>query len=421
MSTTILEALQELETSRTIGKYTQKSLKERNTAYLNESLKRKKKVSERVDSPVKEAILADLWEQVYASLTDCGDDRTYLALGKLRGNNKYAPEEVTVPKREWNDGISVISVQSDDLDWAKHIAEVYGLTSEEHEGQLDIFVPFGEEVRYDLIVPAWREKIKKSIDRVNRANESYKRRPARIRRANESYKSRLPRIDRARRLKESVESSMPVNVLSEREIIDYIRDIPASAPGRPPKFFKLGYISEITANSVASKYRGGRGSSAETPKVRVFKCTEYSQLYTGADWRNTNATKTADKILGTERHTGERTGFRFDREGEEADLVNKIGKYMDGSKCLQAYIGNGSRQKVRYYISLNDEDLREASLDEIVQYCTPAVAAKLTGPRVYKPAGQDAAGNDVYDKPINRFKLSGIYMLGNLGHPLINH
>lgn len=171
MSTTILEALQELETSKTISKYTNRSLKERKTAYLNESLKRNKKVNERVDAPVKEAILADLWEQVYASLTDCGDDRAYLALGKLRGNNKYSPEEVTVPKREWKDGISVISVESDDLDWAKHIAEVYGLKSEEHEGQLDIFVPFEEEVRYDLIVPAWREKIKKSIERANKSVE----------------------------------------------------------------------------------------------------------------------------------------------------------------------------------------------------------------------------------------------------------
>ena len=171
MSTTILEALRELETSKTISKYTNRSLKERKIAYLNESLKRKKKVSERVNAPIKEAILADLWEQVYCSLTDGGVNAVYQALGDLNGKNKYSSEEVTVPKREWKDEISVISIESDDLNWAKHIAEVYGLKSEEHEGQLDIFVPFEEGVRYDLIVPAWREKIKKSIERANKSVE----------------------------------------------------------------------------------------------------------------------------------------------------------------------------------------------------------------------------------------------------------
>ena len=153
MSTTILEALQELETSKTIGKYTQKSLKERNTAYLNESLKRARvrKVSESATkrAPVneslrrnrvtneqagpakKEAIIADLWEQVYCSLTDGGVNAIYQALGDLNGKNKYGIHSVKSRYDENDPDGSIITVKSRDLDWARYIAKVYGLKSKE--------------------------------------------------------------------------------------------------------------------------------------------------------------------------------------------------------------------------------------------------------------------------------------------------
>ena len=216
-------------------------------------------------------------------------------------------------------------------------------------------------------------------------------------------------------LKEDVNSSLPTQTLPVNEVKDYILNIPEATPNKPPVFFKLGYIKELN-REIPSKYRGGRGSEGE-PFVRIFKCTEYSKLYTGADWKATNATKAADKILGKERHTGEKTGFSF--QGEDS-VANRIGKYQDGSEALQAYIADDSRQKVKFFISLNDEDLKEASRDEVAKYLTPVMAAKVLNPgSARKAAGVDAEGNEVFDKPINRFKLNNIYMIGNLGNSII--
>ena len=215
-------------------------------------------------------------------------------------------------------------------------------------------------------------------------------------------------------LNEDVESSMPTQPLSVDQVKDYILNIPEASANRPPVFFKLGYVRELT-NEIPSKYRGGRGS-ADQPKVRIFKFTEYSKLYTGADWKGTNATKQADKILGNERHTGERTGFSF--AGDDA-VANRIGTYRDGSEALQAYIADDSKQKVKFFISINDADLTEATKEEVAEYLTGAAAAKLLSGSSKTAAGYDDAGNAVYDKPINRFKLNNIYMIGNLGYSIM--
>lgn len=217
-------------------------------------------------------------------------------------------------------------------------------------------------------------------------------------------------------LTEDVASSMPVTILPASQIKDFLKTLPPinAEDKRPPRFFKLGYIKEVI-NEIASKYRGGRGSAGE-PKVRIFKCIEYSSLYTGFPWYNTNATKAADKELGTARHTGEKTGFAHDAAVE---FKNKVGVYPDGSEALQAYITDGSKQKVKWFISLDDEDLREVQKADIAPYLTPAQAEKVLNPSTArKPAGFDAQGNAINDKAINRFKLSGIYMIGNLGKPL---
>lgn len=215
-------------------------------------------------------------------------------------------------------------------------------------------------------------------------------------------------------LDEDFNSSLPVQALNPQEVRYFIERIPAADPAKPPVFFRLGYMKELT-KEIAAKFRGGRGS-ADQPRVRIVKCTEYSKLYTGVDWRETNATKAADKILGKERHTGEKTGFSF---GGDSSVANRIGVYGNNREALQAYIADGSQQKVKYFISLNDEDLREASKDEIAQYLTPESAAKLSAPTTRKAAGfHPETGEAIYDKPINRFYLDQIYMIGDLGHSL---
>ena len=206
-------------------------------------------------------------------------------------------------------------------------------------------------------------------------------------------------------------NTLPVELLSETEVKDYIENIPEARPNRPPVFFKLGYIKDMDKD-IAAKYRGGRGAG-DNPKVKIVKCTEYSKLYTGVPYTATNATKKADKVLGTERHTGERSGFNFGREG---NVENRIGSYPNGKLALQAYIADSSNQKVKYFISIDDGELQEISRDEVAEYLTPAVANRVKNGSQRKAAGIDAQGNELYDKAINRFPLNGIYMIGNLGH-----
>lgn len=216
-------------------------------------------------------------------------------------------------------------------------------------------------------------------------------------------------------LEEDFNSSFPVQFLPEDQSRRFITEIPAADPSRPPHFFKLGYAKEL-GPEIPAKFRGGRGSEGN-PFVRIIKCTEYSKLYTGADWRHTNATKAADKILGTERHTGEKTGFHF---GAEDSIANRIGVYQNGKAALQAYIADNSVQKVKFFISLDNGDLHEATRDEVAQYLTPAWAGKVLNPSTARTAaGVNAeTGEAIYDKPINRFYLDRIYMIGNLGHSL---
>lgn len=232
-------------------------------------------------------------------------------------------------------------------------------------------------------------------------------------------------------LNEDLKSSFPVTALPEQEVVDYINNIPVArgiekaedgtiiAKARPTCFFKLGYFKEI---QVAAKYRGGRGSTPDDPIVRVFKAVEYNKLYTGADYENLKGVKQFRKETGTER-AGERTGFSYQGEGT---TVNKIGTYSNGDKALQAYLANNCKTKTKYFISLNDEDLREASREEVAQYLTPGEANKLLNPQarpktVEKSTDAESGEEIVVFNPqaVNRLKIANIYMIGNLGHSIV--
>lgn len=232
-------------------------------------------------------------------------------------------------------------------------------------------------------------------------------------------------------LTEDIQSSLPVQPLPENEVVNYINDIPVArgiekaedgtiiAKARPTVFFKLGYFKELA--DIASKYRGGRGSTPEDPRVRIFKAVEYNKLYTGADYENLGAVKQFRKETGIER-SGEKTGFSYQGEGT---TVNKIGQYPNGDKALQAYLANNCATKAKYFISLNDEDLKEATKEEVAQYLTPAKARDLLNP-VARPKTKEVStdaesGEEIVvfnPQNVNRLKIKNIYMIGNLGHSL---
>ena len=236
---------------------------------------------------------------------------------------------------------------------------------------------------------------------------------------------------RAKGLNEDLASTLPVHALPENEVIDYINNIPVAkgieraedgtviAKARPTCFFKLGYFKQV---EVASKFRGGRGSKPEDPIVKIFKAIEYSKLYTGADYENLKAVKQFRKETGTER-SGEKTGFAYQGEGT---TVNKIGSYPNGDKALQSYLANNCKTKTKYYISINDGDVQEATRQEVAQYLTPANANKLLNPEarpktVEKSVNAESGEEIVTFNPqaVNRLKIANIYMIGNLGHSIM--
>ena len=249
---------------------------------------------------------------------------------------------------------------------------------------------------------------------------------------NAYYKDDYSSLDnKTESLDEDLASTLPVHALPENEVVDYINNIPVAkgiekaedgtviAKARPTCFFKLGYFKQV---EVASKFRGGRGSKPGDPNVKVFKAIEYSKLYTGADYENLKAVKQFRKETGTER-SGEKTGFGYQGEGT---TVNKIGVYPNGDKALQSYLANNCKTKTKYYISINDGDVKEATREEVAQYLTPANANKLLNPEarpktVEKSVNAESGEEIVTFNPqaVNRLKIANIYMIGNLGHSIM--
>ena len=213
-----------------------------------------------------------------------------------------------------------------------------------------------------------------------------------------------------RAITETVESSMPATPLPEADIHAFVEALPVATQTRPPQPFKLGYIRELKSD-IASKYRGGRGSAGQT-QVRIFKATEYSRLFTKAAYENVASTKAYRQQTGkTASH--DVTGFRYsDAETESGNILNAIGTYPNGDLALQAYIRRDNRIKVAYYLSIDGGDLQRVNKEDILIYLTPGAVSKLEHPQAEDELPRSA-------KNCNRFKLSGIYMIGNLGHSII--
>lgn len=317
----------------------------------------------------------DLWDQVYCSLTDGGADSAYSALGVLNGANKYEVDEVGTS--DIRPGYNTIVISNPDNAWALHIADVYGLETKVSKYGTYIYVPENAPVNTEVI-----DKYRSGAD------------------AAEDDMAEDLEVE----LTEDVASSMPVSVLSHDEVYRYIENIPEATPERPPVFFQVGYIKEL-GSEILAKFRGGRGSE-DNPTVRIFKCSEMT-VYTGADYESLKATKAFRKETGKER-SGEKTGFSF--SGDTA-IVDKIGISAKGEEQLQCYVRKGTKSKSKYFISLNDEDLREASRQEVAEYLTPAQAHRLLD-------GADVAAGPEGAKVV-RLKLSGIYKIGNLGQSVM--
>lgn len=315
----------------------------------------------------KARVFTDLWDQVYCSLTDGGANSAYAALGDLNGKGLYDVYDIT--GSDVRPGYDTIIVNSSNADPALKVAEIYGLETKVIPGKaIYIYIPEGAEVRTDLL--------HKSDD---------------IEDVEESIEDEI--------LDEDFDSSLPVQPLPHDVVYDFIENVPVATSTRPPVFFPVGYMKEFS-KEIPAKFRGGRGSEGN-PYVRILKCSEMT-VYTGADYENLQATKDMRKETGKER-TGERTGFNFNADNA---VANKIGLSARGEEQLQCYIKRGTQPKAKYWISLDGEDLREATKQEVAEYLTPAHANTILNGR---------GDSEESGAKIIRLKLSNIYRIGRNG------
>ena len=189
-------------------------------------------------------------------------------------------------------------------------------------------------------------------------------------------------------LKEDVQSTIPAQPLSHDELYAAIDAV------KPGTYVNVGYLKEVTKTHLQAKFTGGRGSEGN-PLVRLFKATEiYGRI--GIDHEAIQAIKDK-RAAGIERH-----GNLYEIESE---LGNKIFKVPGtGSELLQIYPRSRSDLKARYFISLDDEDLRVATKEEVEMYCKPSAIA--------------SRGDFDPSSPM-RLNLNNIYWFGNLGHSIL--
>lgn len=205
-------------------------------------------------------------------------------------------------------------------------------------------------------------------------------------------------------LNEDVDSTIPVQPLSEQEILDFVHSDEKATSNKGPmgKVFKLGYIAEATDSLVASAYRGGRGSvNKETgevlPRVRIFKCTEYTGCY---------LENYADSKVVKAARQGEEEGTSHERKGYtwvERGVFRKNGTDF---LALAPLMRSDFSVKRKFYLSINDGDLVPATKDDIAQYCKASALAP-------RPVSADGG------RPTFTFLFKGIYMLGNLGSSIM--
>ena len=196
-------------------------------------------------------------------------------------------------------------------------------------------------------------------------------RKKKLREALTIYKSNL---DETLKVNEDLESSLPVRPLPENSVYEFIDNIPYPTQKVPPKFFRVGYFYELS--NVAAEYRGGRGSEGK-PFVRIFKATEYSTIFTGTDYERLGSTKRFRQETGKER-SDRRTGWTFSGNGT---LPEKIAVNNKGEKALAARLTENCSRKTKYWISIDDGDLTEASKEEVAKYLTASAARNILNPQ----------------------------------------
>ena len=145
----------------------------------------------------KEPLLPELWDQVYCTLIDAGDNKIYEICG---GKGKYNPDEAAVKNTESKYGDNIISIiynkdnesktEDEFFAEAKRVAEKFGLKSDKTDKKtytlFNLSIPQDEPVYFDLIPEKFRAKIaaqndeeageqriKELLDEISKYKEDY--------------------------------------------------------------------------------------------------------------------------------------------------------------------------------------------------------------------------------------------------------
>lgn len=380
-------------------------------------------------------ILPELWDQVYCSLTDCGENEVYAICG---GKGKYSIYDISVNNERGKFEDTIISVvydrylneemPEDFFKEAKRVAKKFGVktTTTSRLSRyifFNLFIPREEPVYFDLIPQKFWKKIAKQND------EFLDNLPT-----SPSYDGPPLAVEGAE-IKEQIEedldiADLPVTVLPESEIKEFIHNVPKATKYRGPASltFTIGFVTDLD-RSISSQYKeNGRGNiNKETgeayPVVNIIKCSEITRLYL-EDFSSSKRTiahrKQKDRFnayqqqeMGAEEEAPKRQFASWLESTEEHDSLKRSKK--TGELVLVPLMARNSRTRNKYFISFDGGPLKETNKQEVAQYLTPAKAAELLSGRDLQ-AKFGPNGEQIIDpaQPLN-FYLKKIYRIGDKG------
>ena len=424
---TLQEALRELmrrtkDAKKDANKYTKKVTKAASKQSLTEDVKTPRK---------KQKLLIDLWDQVYCTLVDAGDNKIYEICG---GKGKYNPGEATVKHADSKYGDNILSIIYDKNNEGKtekqffaeavKQAKRFGLDTSRKETRnyvlFNVHIPQDEPVYFDLIPERFRKKI--AIENEENLEDLPKS-------SNYSGDVLMAESFEEEPITEDLNVALPVNILSENEILEFVESVPKATKERGPASltFTVGFVTDLDKDIASQFKENGRGhinkETGETfPVVNIVKCSEISGLYL-------ESYGTSKKTIAHKKQMA-----KYDTEDPEQEdkpkkeyvsWLERVDDYRNlfkskstGELVLAPLAATNSKTKTKYFISFDGQPLRPATKDELLPYLTPAKQANLINGRDDKTKiGPDGVEIKSAAQPLN-FYLKKIYRIGNKGNSI---
>lgn len=194
-------------------------------------------------------------------------------------------------------------------------------------------------------------------------------------------------------LTEDLDTSYPVKPMSEAEIRSAAKKVVKGAKVR------FGYVSEVKLDSKYAQGKFVKTQGIQYPVVKAIKVTE-TRACTGVRYNNTELARSLhatqqyqDKLAA--RQAAGLGGFGTNVHDTEKGLENILVTTSNGLKCVLAYPMSNVRPRNTYYISIDGQDWRSCTKEEIAKYMSPAAADKFLNPAAVKTDYQAGIRNNL--------------------------